>query len=103
MKQFRGELDEMKEHMGFLMLDMQDLKEENQLLKTQLGLVMEILGTVLRKGDDPRFSTATGVTIPPHTLGNSLCPKARHAFTPSPCIPRSPRLHPIPVVQRGPE
>src|ERR1051325_11488605 len=101
MEQLRGELDEMKEQMGFLMLDMQDLKEENRQLKTQLGLVMEILGTVLRKGDDPRFSTATGVTIPPYTLGNSLSPKVGHASAPPPCVPRSPRLHPIPVVQKG--
>src|ERR1051325_6907896 len=101
MEQLRGELDEMKEHMGFLMLDMQDLKEENQQLKTLLGLVMEILGTVLRKGDDPSFPTATGVAIPPYTLGNSLSPKAGHASTPSPCIPRSPRSRPIPIVQKG--
>src|ERR1044072_4446252 len=101
MEQLQADMDEMKEHMGFLMLAMQDLREENQQLKTQLGLVMEILGTVLRKGDDPSFPTATGVAIPPYTLGNSLSPKARHASTPSPCIPRSPRSRPIPIVQKG--
>src|ERR1044072_8959234 len=101
MEQLQADMDEMKEHMGFLMLAMQDLREENQQLKTQLGLVMEILGTVLRKGDDPSFPTATGVDISPYTLGNSLSPKARHASTPSPCIPRSPRSRPIPIVQKG--
>ena len=41
MEQLRGELDEMKEQMGFVVLDMQDLvrgqeflKEENTQLKT---------------------------------------------------------------------
>src|ERR1051325_2113532 len=103
MEQLRGELDEMKEHMGFLMLDMQDLKEENRQLKTQLGLVMEVLGTVLRKGDDPIFSTTTEVTIPPYTMGSSLSLKAGWAPPLPLCVPGSPRSHPTSVAQKEPE
>ena len=55
-QQLRGKLDEMKEKIQFLMLYMQDLGREQELLreektqlKARLSLVMEILGTVLRK------------------------------------------------------
>ena len=80
----------MKEHMGFLMLDMQDLvrgkellKEENTQLKTQLNLVMEILGTMLKKKDV--FMPATiGATIPPHNMGTLL---TQGVSPPQPCTP----------------
>ena len=75
MEELRGELDEMKEQMGFLLLDMQDLvygqellKEENTQLKAQLSLVMGIMGKVLKKEDGFMPSTI-GVTIPPYNLG----------------------------------
>ena len=99
MEQLRGELDEMKEHMGFFMLDMQDLacgqellKEENTHLKARLSLDMEILGTVLRK-EDGSIPIAIGVTIIPHNMGTL----SSHGVSPSqPFIPGS--SHPQPVV-----
>src|SRR3954466_14203160 len=66
MEQLREEMDEMKEQMGHLMLEMRDLvrnqdalKEENNQLKTQLSLVMEVLKTVLRKECDVVPAAAT--------------------------------------------
>src|SRR3954470_739202 len=68
MEQLREEMDEMKEQMGHLMLEMRDLvrnqdalKEENSQLKTQLSLVMEVLKTVLRKEGDVAPAAATEV------------------------------------------
>src|SRR4051812_45245960 len=68
MEQLREEMDEMKEQMGHLMLEMRDLvrnqdalKEENSQLKTQLSLVMEVLKTVLRKEGDAVPAAATEV------------------------------------------
>src|SRR3954462_8863325 len=68
MEQLREEMDEMREQMGHLMLEMQDLvhnqdalKEENSQLKTQLCLVMEVLKTVLRKEGDVVPAAATEV------------------------------------------
>src|SRR4051812_29878137 len=56
MEQLCEEMDEMREQMGHLMLEMQDLihnpdalKEENSQLKTQVSLVMEVMKMVLRK------------------------------------------------------
>ena len=99
MEQLRGELDEMKEHMGFVVLDMQDLvcgqellKEENTQLKTQLNLVMEILGTMLKKEDVSMPATIRD-TIPPHNLGTLL---GQGVSPPQPCIPGS--SHPQPIV-----
>ena len=77
-EQLCGELDETKEQMGFLMLDVQDLvygqellKEENTQLKARLSLVMRTLGIVLKKEDG--FIPATiGATIPPYNLGTLL-------------------------------
>src|SRR3954469_10587393 len=77
MKQLREEMDEMREQMGHLMLEMQDLvhnqdalKEENSQLKTQLSLVMEILKTVLRKEGDVVPTAATEVVDPFSSVGS---------------------------------
>src|SRR3954466_5914787 len=68
MEQLREEMDEMREQMGHLMLEIQDLihsqdalKEENSQLKTQVSLVMEVLKTVLRKEGDVIPTAATEV------------------------------------------
>src|SRR3954468_4596831 len=68
MEQLREEMDEMKEQMGHLMLEMRDLvrnqdalKEENSQLKTQLSLVMEVLKMVLRKEGSVVPAAATEV------------------------------------------
>src|ERR1051325_11619625 len=110
MEPLRGELDEMKEHMGFLMLDIQDLvsgqellKEENHQLKTQLSLVMEILNTVLRKEDKLAPASATRVSIPPYTLGASSSLESRHTSPLPPCVPGYAHPEPISVSQKDPK
>src|ERR1043165_6854951 len=110
MEQLPGESDEMKEQMAFLMLDMQDLvcgqellKEENHQLKTQLSLVMEILNTVLRKEDKPAPASATRVSIPPYTLGDSSSLESGHTSPLPPCVPGSSHPQPIYVAQEDPK
>src|ERR1051325_1572452 len=110
MEELRGELEEMKEQMAFLMIDTQDLvsgqellKEENHQLKTQLSLVMEMLNTVLRKEDKPAPASATRVYIPPYTLGAS---SSLESGLTSPLPPRVlgySRLQPISVAQKDPK
>src|ERR1043165_1670404 len=106
MEQLPGESDEMKEHMAFLMLDMQDLvggqellKEENHQLKTQLSLVMEILNTVLRKEDKSAPASATRVSIPPYTFGASSSLELEHVSTLPLCVPEYSRPEPTSVAQ----
>ena len=110
MEQLRGELDEMKEHMGFLMLDMKYLvggqellREENHQLKTQLSLVMEIFNTVLRKEDKPAPASATRVSIPPYTLGASSSLESEHVSPLPPCVPGYSRPEPDSVAQKDPK
>src|ERR1043165_8610681 len=110
MEHLRGELDEMKEQMAFLMLDIQDLvsgqellKEENHQLKTQLSLVMEILNTVLRKEDKPAPASATRVYIPPYTLGASSSLESEHTCPLPLCVSGSSRLQPVYVTQKYPK
>src|ERR1043165_5708831 len=109
MEHLRGELDEMKEQMAFLMLDIQDLvsgqellKEENHQLKTQLNLVMEILNTVLRKEDKYAPASTTRVSIPPCILGDSSSLKSVHASPLLPCVPGYSRPEPVSIVQKYP-
>ena len=96
----------MKEHMGFLMLDMQDLvcgqellKEENTQLRAQLSLVMEILGTVLKK-EDVSMPATIGATIPPHNLGTLL---GQGVSPPQPCIPGYSHPQPVVTSQKDPK
>src|ERR1043165_996873 len=110
MEQLRGELDEMKEQMAFLMLDMQDLvsgqellREENHQLKTQLSFVMEILNTVLRKEDKHAPDSVTRVSIPPYTFGASSSFESGHAFPLPPCVPGYSRPEPVFVAQKDPK
>src|ERR1051325_7056157 len=109
MEHLLGELDEMKEQMAFLMLDIQDLvsgqellKEENHQLKTQLNLVMEILNTVLRKEDKYAPASTTRVSIPPCILGDSSSLKSVHAFPLLPCVPGYSRPEPVSIAQKYP-
>src|ERR1051325_10016926 len=110
MEHLRGELDEMKEQMAFLMLDIQDLvsgqellKEENHQLKTQLSLVMGILNTVLRKEDKPAPASATRVFIPPYTLGASSSLESGLVSPPPPCVPGYSRLEPVSIAKKDPK
>ncbi|XP_058758595.1 uncharacterized protein LOC131631841 [Vicia villosa] len=77
MEQLREEMDEMKEQMGHLMLEMRELvhnqgalKEENSQLKTQVSLVMEVLKKVLRKEGDVVPTAATEVVDPFSSVGS---------------------------------
>src|SRR3954465_7280503 len=77
MEQLREEMDEMKEQMGHIMLEMRDLvhnqdalKEENSQLKTQLSLVMEVLKTVLRKEGNVVPVAATEVVDSSSSIGS---------------------------------
>ena len=110
MEQLRGELDEMKEQMAFLMLDIQDLvsgqellREENHQLKTQLSLVMEILNTMLRKEDKPALASATRVSIPLYTLEASSSLEATHVSPLPPCVPGYACPEPVSVAQKDPK
>src|ERR1051325_1595034 len=101
MEQLRGELEEMKEQMAFLMLDTQDLvsgqellREENHQLKTQLSFVIEILNTVLKKEDKPAPASATRVSIPAYTLGASSSLELGLVSPPPPCVPGYSRPEP---------
>src|ERR1051325_8832668 len=110
MEQLRGELDEMKEQMAFLMLDIQDLvsgqellREENHQLKTQLSFVMEILNTVLKKEDKLAPISTTRVSFPPCTLGDSSSLKLVHASPLPPFVPGYSRPEPVFVAQKDPK
>src|ERR1051325_2161213 len=107
MEHLRGELDEMKEQMAFLMLDIQDLvsgqellKEENHQLKTQLSFVMEILNTVLKKEDKPAPASTTRVSIPPYTLGAYSSLESGQTSPLLPCAPEYSRPEPDSVAQK---
>src|SRR4051812_27814896 len=74
MERLRNEMDEMRAQMDHLMMKIQVLthdhgvlKEENGQLKTQMSLIMEVLKTVLRKGNDDVPSTTKVVDLfPPY-------------------------------------
>src|SRR3954464_3201573 len=74
MERLRNEMDKMRAQMGHLMMKIQVLthdhgvlKEENGQLKTQMSLIMEVLKTVLRKGNDDVPSTTKVVDLfPPY-------------------------------------
>src|SRR3954464_1113133 len=98
MEQLREEMDEMREQMGHLMLEMQELihnqgalKEENNQMKTQVSLVMEVLKKVLRKEGDVILTAATEVVDLSSPIGSPPIHGTLHGVPPQLQVPKRPR------------